>query len=713
MNTYLQESDDYKRQNIAAACICTIGVILNMLLSAIVSAFGLPLYLDTVGSVAAAALGGYLPGVIVGFVTNIIKSIMDPSAVYYGALNVLIALAAAWLVRRGWMKKLSGILGMIIVFTMVGGGLGAVIPWFMEGLAFDSESLSGVLYDMGFFNLGMAHIISSILMDLPDKVITVILAVVILRLIPKRYHKLISFTWWLQTPISEEEADSREKVPVRVMSLQRKILLVLGVSLTTVATVAIATSYLIYQRTIIREHMRIAKGTAEIAAGSLDGDLIDSYLENGEDAAGYDESKQVLANILDSSTDISYIYVYKLAEDGCHVVFDIDTETTQGAKLGSVIPFDEGIAGNLPEFMAGKEVEPVITDDEYGYMLTAYQPVYSSDGRCVCYVGADVDMKQLTVMERSFLVEMISLFLGFFIMLCVFVIWLTKYHIILPVNTITGYVDKFSASEDSQEKLDEDVKNIGSIGVHTGDEVERLYQSIRGLTQNQAEQMRSIRHFSEETARMQDGLIITMADLVESRDSDTGAHIQKTAAYVEIIVEKLKEKGYYTKEITPKFMSDVVRSAPLHDIGKINISDTILNKPGKLTDEEFAIMKTHTTAGKKIMEKVIETVEGENYLAEARNMAAYHHERWDGRGYPEGLSGEEIPLSARIMAVADVFDALTSPRVYKPAFPLEKALSILQEGAGSQFDPRCIEVFMEALPEVEVVLKKYNGGDYK
>jgi HD-GYP domain-containing protein (c-di-GMP phosphodiesterase class II) len=150
-------------------------------------------------------------------------------------------------------------------------------------------------------------------------------------------------------------------------------------------------------------------------------------------------------------------------------------------------------------------------------------------------------------------------------------------------------------------------------------------------------------------------------------------------------------------------------SAPLHDVGKINISDTILNKPGKLTEEEYEIMKLHTVYGKEIMEKAITTVKGENYLKEARNMAAYHHERWDGKGYPEGLHGEVIPLSARIMAVADVFDALTSPRVYKPAFPLEKALQILEEGSGTQFDPKCVNAFMDALPEVKQVLRKYQN----
>ena len=207
---------------------------------------------------------------------------------------------------------------------------------------------------------------------------------------------------------------------------------------------------------------------------------------------------------------------------------------------------------------------------------------------------------------------------------------------------------------------------------------------------------------------MQNVLIITMADMVESRDSDTGAHVAKTAAYVRIILQGLKRNGYYAEKITDKYMRDVEMSAPLHDVGKINIPDAILNKPGKLTDDEYEIMKSHTIAGRKIMENAISSMEGDNYLKEARNMAAYHHERWDGKGYPEGLHGEVIPLSARIMAVADVFDALSSARVYKPAFPFEKAMQIIKDGSGTQFDPKCVEVFIESSAEVRKVLKRYQ-----
>ena len=263
--------------------------------------------------------------------------------------------------------------------------------------------------------------------------------------------------------------------------------------------------------------------------------------------------------------------------------------------------------------------------------------------------------------------------------------------------------------KDEQEELDNAVKELRTYEIKTGDAIETLYKSICKMAVETANQVRDINYFADSTAKMQNGLIITMADMVENRDSDTGAHVQKTAEYVKIIAESLKRNGYYLEKLTPKYMSDLVMSAPLHDVGKINISDTILNKPGKLTDEEYEIMKMHTVYGKEIMEKAIVTVKGENYLKEARNMAAYHHERWDGKGYPEGLHGEVIPLSARIMAVADVFDALTSPRVYKPAFPLEKALQILEEGSGTQFDPKCINAFMAALPEVRQVLIKYQG----
>ncbi|MCM1050174.1 MAG: HD-GYP domain-containing protein [Clostridiales bacterium] len=202
--------------------------------------------------------------------------------------------------------------------------------------------------------------------------------------------------------------------------------------------------------------------------------------------------------------------------------------------------------------------------------------------------------------------------------------------------------------------------------------------------------------YHERVSSMQSGMITFMAEVVENRDDNTGGHIRRTAKYVECIAKELKKQGLYSDILTDRYMSDMVVAAPLHDIGKIHIPDAVLNKPGKLTDEEFEIMKTHTTAGEKLLRHAKEELGESEYLNTALKMAAYHHEWWNGKGYPYGISGEEIPLCARIMAVADVFDALTSKRCYKSAMPLEKAYAIIREESGTHFEPAVVEAFFAA-----------------
>lgn len=152
-------------------------------------------------------------------------------------------------------------------------------------------------------------------------------------------------------------------------------------------------------------------------------------------------------------------------------------------------------------------------------------------------------------------------------------------------------------------------------------------------------------------------------------------------------------------------MQNLIIAAPLHDVGKIKISDTVLNKKGKLTDDEFALMKTHVTEGGKIISMALNGITGDTYLDMAKDVATYHHERWDGRGYMAGLKGAEIPLSARIMAVADVFDALVSKRSYKEPYPFDEAVGIIEEESGTHFDPRVVSAFLMIKEEVRESLK--------
>ena len=188
--------------------------------------------------------------------------------------------------------------------------------------------------------------------------------------------------------------------------------------------------------------------------------------------------------------------------------------------------------------------------------------------------------------------------------------------------------------------------------------------------------------------------ISVLADMVENRDKVTGGHVERTQAYLEILVNELIGKETYTDEIASWDLSLVLPSAQLHDVGKITISDVILNKQGKLTNEEFDSMKSHCIEGEKTIDRIISKTSDDGFLLHAKRFAGYHHEKWDGTGYPRKLNGLEIPLEGRLMAIADVYDALISERPYKKAFPHEQAVEIINKDSGTHFDPKIVEVFL-------------------
>lgn len=204
---------------------------------------------------------------------------------------------------------------------------------------------------------------------------------------------------------------------------------------------------------------------------------------------------------------------------------------------------------------------------------------------------------------------------------------------------------------------------------------------------------------------IQEHIIFSFADLIESRDDETGKHVKRTSDYVKLIMDQLIIKGPYSLEITNELYQNICLAAPLHDIGKIKISDGILCKPGKLTSQEFEIIKTHTTSGNEIINKVLAFQEP-SFIKTACEIALYHHEKWNGSGYPYGLKENEIPLCARIMAVADVFDALVSKRVYKNAMTIEEAMNIIVEGRGNHFDPYLVDIFSSLKEDVIKIVEQ-------
>ena len=229
---------------------------------------------------------------------------------------------------------------------------------------------------------------------------------------------------------------------------------------------------------------------------------------------------------------------------------------------------------------------------------------------------------------------------------------------------------------------------------------------IRERTQLFAQQTEQLLERTHQLVQLQSGIVCTMADLVENRDKDTGGHIERTSAYMKILIDAMFERGLCADEMLRWDLDAVISSARLHDVGKITISDTILNKPGKLTDEEFTIMKSHSKAGEEIIEKAIKRTGDAEFLQHAKLFAAYHHEKWNGKGYPYGLAGTEIDLHGRIMAIVDVYDALVSERPYKKAFSHEDAYRIIMEESGQHFDPQIVEVFAEVNEQINAARNK-------
>ena len=215
------------------------------------------------------------------------------------------------------------------------------------------------------------------------------------------------------------------------------------------------------------------------------------------------------------------------------------------------------------------------------------------------------------------------------------------------------------------------------------------------------ERTEQLRERTEQLFLLHNNIVFTLADLVESRDHNTGGHIDRTTSYLKILTEALLLNETYIDEMRTWNIEAFVSSARLHDLGKIAVPDSILNKPGKLTNEEFQIMKSHPLEGERLIDQMVSRTGDSEFLQNAKLSAAYHHERWDGRGYPYGIKGSEIPLNGRIMAIVDVYDALTSERPYKKAYTSEEALNIIEQDAGSHFDPLIAEVFCGIRNQIE------------
>ncbi len=711
----------YKKSSKTTICAVLIGIAVNVGLALIMYISKVPLYLDTIGTIVVSMVAGFFPGVLTAVFSSVLCALFNPFSVYYSVIAVLIAFFSVLFRKKYKDSKKRVLYGLLLalIFAVISGGLGALIQILLLGQPqFDSmKATADLIFSSGGPDPLLSFFFLNIALNFVDKAISLGAAYLLIHFIPKEKRELLNIFGWKQKPRSDEELREFSKNAGRkngFSTLQTRMSLILMI-IAVAMTIVMATTFIqVYRTSERRKAIESAKGAANLVGSMLDLESIPLFERNGRNQKGYDETYEMLMSIKESIRSIKYLYVFTVTEEGTRYLFDMEADNEGNLSAyepGTLVPFENAVKPYVSDLLKGKEVGPVESNDIWGRVVMIYHPVEDKDGNTVCYVGADVSVVALSEDVRDYLLRTILIFSGFFILVMAFGLFNTKYYLVHPINSMADCAGDFEFDTTSGRSLRDNVKKIKGIGIETGDEIEILYKTLCRMTEDTADQVTDIRHHTKQVEEMQSGLIITMADMVESRDSDTGFHVQKTAEYVRIILNGLKGKGYYSDKMTEKYMEDVVMSAPLHDIGKINIPDAVLNKPGRLTKEEFEIMKRHTTEGKKILEKAINSVKGGTYLREALSMAAYHHERYDGKGYPEGLSGTVIPLSARIMAVADVFDALTSKRIYKPSMTYEEAMQIITEGSGTQFDPKCVEVFVESEDAVRKVLRKYQDKE--
>ena len=272
-------------------------------------------------------------------------------------------------------------------------------------------------------------------------------------------------------------------------------------------------------------------------------------------------------------------------------------------------------------------------------------------------------------------------------------------------------LDEYDQLDDSEFQLDKDGEHYeGHIkGIWYADrqvgylfEIENAsdrYKLTKFLGEYNQTLKREVKAKTEHIQSIQTKVLLGMANMVENRDGNTGGHIKRTSDVIEILVDTIRE--HKILPLGDKFCQNLIKAAPMHDLGKIGIDDRILRKPGRLTEEEFAIMQTHAERSGELVESILQGVEEEDFVKLAKNVARHHHEKWNGAGYPDHLKGEEIPMEARIMAVADVYDALVSKRCYKEPMSFEQAYSVMMESMGSHFDPQLEEVFVKSSGKLE------------
>ena len=390
---------------LSAILLIVAGILLNVVPARLALALGIPLYLDCTGTIITAMLGGNLPAVIVGFASNAINGISEPETMYYGVISILIAAVATFYYHQRFFTNIPRLFVVIVSFAIIGGGIGSLFTYFLYGLNFGqgvTAPFANAFHEVFGYSKFVSQLLADIIIDVFDKGAVVVAAVFLFRFIPRRLKN------HLNKVFLRDSSNSHAKKTVKHSLLHKVVVLVIFAQV-LLGALACTIGFYLYRDNSIKRFVDIATGVTEAASRVVDGNRVEEYIAMGDSAEEYKHVKSILYGIRESFPQTKFLYVYKIERDGCHVVFDLDAEGQEGGYAGEIIPFDPSFEPYLPTLFAGGTIDPIISDDQFGWLLTVYTPLKNSSGRTVAYVAADIDMTEISADEAMFFIKMLSL----------------------------------------------------------------------------------------------------------------------------------------------------------------------------------------------------------------------------------------------------------------------------------------------------------------
>ena len=482
--------------------ICAFAIALNLLGAFVAKNFNLQLFLDTGGTILVAMMSGYVPGVVVGFVTHFFASFANESEMYYCSVSIFIAIVTTFLARRGWFQSFPKMLLTIPMIALVS----AILSEFIGKFLF----CTGVVAALNEIQM---HFTIKFLQELIDKGLTIIVAFLLLKFIPQPVKNIFSRVGKRQAPITAEMRNEIYKRKCPKSSLRTKMLLILMLSSLFISGSIASISYRIFEQSAMSVQAGIANGLATIAATEINPAKVDDYIKLGRNAEGYNEIERKLLAIKNSNMEIKNLHVEKVSREGGRIIFSTD----ENFSFGEIAHDKSYFSGDL---LLGEER---ISDDGDELLMTLYKPIRDRAGAIQCYVGIELSMNLVLDYGRTLTAKVLALFSGCFVFVFVIGLRFVENNIVLPVNTMAYCAKNFAY--DSEAAREKNIEQIKSLNIETGDEIENLYHALLKTTSDVTDYFEKLRRAKKQVAEM---------DELAHKDSLTG--IKNKAAYDETTI---------------------------------------------------------------------------------------------------------------------------------------------------------------------------------